>query len=90
MGNSTIFILLHVCVCVCVYTSTHSVPFDCATPWTMARQNPLSIEFSRQGYWSELPFPTPGNPPNPGIELASLVSSTLAGGFFTTVYSNLI
>ena len=37
------------------------------TPWTVARQAPLSIEFSRKEYWSRLPFPSPGNLPNPGI-----------------------
>ena len=39
-----------------------------ATPWTVARQAPLSMGFSRQEYWSGLPFPSPGDPPNPGIE----------------------
>ena len=39
-----------------------------ATPWTVARQAPLSMGFSRQGYWSGLPFPSPGDIPNPGIE----------------------
>ena len=38
------------------------------TPWTVARQAPLSMRFSRQGYWSGLPFPSPGDLPNPGIE----------------------
>ena len=38
------------------------------TPWTVARQPPLSMGFSRQEYWSGLPFPTPGDRPNPGIE----------------------
>ena len=55
-----------------------------ATPWPVARQAPLSIEFSRQGYWSGLPFPSPGDLPDPGIEPSSLVSPALAGGFFTT------
>ena len=45
---------------------------------------PLSMEFSGQEYWSELPFPSPGNLPNPGIEPASLMSSALAGGFSST------
>ncbi|ELR53043.1 hypothetical protein M91_06274, partial [Bos mutus] len=45
---------------------------------------PLPMEFFRQEYWSGLPFPTPGDLPNPGIEPASLASPTLAGGFFTT------
>ena len=39
-----------------------------ATPWTVAYQAPLSMEFSRQEYWSRLPFPSPGDFPNPGIE----------------------
>ena len=38
------------------------------TPWTVAHQAPLSMEFSRQAYWSGLPFPTPGDLPNPGTE----------------------
>ena len=39
-----------------------------ATPWTAAHQAPLSMGFSRQEYWSGLPFPSPGGLPNPGIE----------------------
>jgi len=39
-----------------------------ATPWTVARQVPLSMRFSRQEYWSGLPFPSPGHLPNPGIK----------------------
>ena len=38
------------------------------TPWTAAHQAPLSMTFSRQGYWSGLPFSSPGDLPNPGIE----------------------
>ncbi|ELR46456.1 hypothetical protein M91_05097, partial [Bos mutus] len=49
-----------------------------------ASQAPLSMEFSRQEYWSGLPFPPPGDLPNPGIEPMSLVSPALASGFFTT------
>ena len=41
------------------------------TPWTVAYQAPLSMEFSRQEYWSGLPFPSPGDLPNPGIEPGS-------------------
>ena len=55
-----------------------------ATLWTVAHQPPLSIGFSRQEYWSELPFPSPGDLPKLGVELASPVSPALAGGFFTT------
>ena len=39
-----------------------------ATPWTVAHQVPLSMIFSRQEYWSGLPFPSPGDLPNPGIK----------------------
>ena len=46
-------------------------------------QAPLSMGLSRQGYWSRLPCPSPGYLPGPGIEPASLTSSTLAGRFFT-------
>ena len=42
-----------------------------ATPWTVAYQAPSSIGFSRQEYWSGLPFPSPGDLPDPGIELGS-------------------
>ena len=38
------------------------------TPWTVAHQAPLSVEFSRQEYWARLPFPSPGDLPNPGIK----------------------
>ena len=61
-----------------------SVVSNSATPWTVAHQAPLSMEFSRQEYWSELPFPIPGDLPNLGINPASLVSPALAGRFFTT------
>ena len=44
----------------------------------------MSMEFFTQEYWSGLPFLTPGNLPEPGIELASPVSPALAGRFFTT------
>ena len=45
-----------------------SVVSNSSTPWTVARQAPLSMEFSRQEYWSGLPLPPPGDPPDPGIE----------------------
>ena len=54
------------------------------TPWTIVYQAPPSMGFSRQEYWSGLPFPPLGDLPYPGIETASLVSPSLAGGFFTT------
>ena len=43
------------------------------TPWTVAHQAPLSMEFSRQEYWSGLPFPSLGDLPNSGIEPGSLI-----------------
>ena len=58
--------------------------FNCvqpfATPWTITCQAPLSMGFSRQEYWSGVPFPPPGDLPDPGIEPAS---PALADGFFT-------
>ena len=54
------------------------------TPWTVAHQAPLSVGFSRQEYWSELPCPPPGDLPHPGIKPASLMSPALADWFFTT------
>ena len=77
-----------VCVCVCVRARTHVLmlshvwlcdPMDC-----MARQAPLPMEFSSQEYWSRLPFPSPGDLPDPRFEPMSLVSPALAGGFFTS------
>ena len=47
------------------------------TLWTVARQAPLSMGFSRQEYWSGLPFPPPGDPPDPGMELTFPVSPVL-------------
>ena len=44
---------------------------DLMTPWTVALQAPLSMGFSRQEYWSGMPFPSPGDLPHPWIELRS-------------------
>ena len=56
------------------------VVFNCLRPpWTIACQAPLSMGFSWQEYWSELPFPPPADLPDPGIEV---VSPALADGFF--------
>ena len=52
------------------------------TAWTVACQAPLSMDFFRQECWSGLPFPSPGDLPNPGIEPTSLMSPALAGVFF--------
>ena len=55
-------------VCVCC-----SVMSDSVTPWTVAHQAPLSIGFPGQEYWSGVPFPSPGDLPDPGIEPRSPV-----------------
>ena len=52
-------------------------------PWTIAQQAPLSMKFSRQEYWSRLPFLPPGDLPDPEIELRSPVAPALAGGSLT-------
>ena len=54
-----------------------------ATLWTVARQGPLSMGFSRQEDWSGLPCPSPSDLPNPGMKSMSLKSPSLAAGFFT-------
>ena len=73
------FMIMTVCVCMCACIISHAwlfvTPMDCM--WSM--------EFFRQEYWNGLPFPTPGDLPDPGIELMSLVSPSLAGGVFNTV-----
>ena len=56
----------------------------CETPWTVARQAPLFVRFSRQEDWSALPCPPPGDLPDPGIKPTFLKSPALAGSFFTT------
>ena len=53
------------------------------TPWTAARQAPLSMEFSKQEYWSVLPFPPPGDLSDPGIEPGSLASPAWVGRFLS-------
>ena len=55
-----------------------------ATPWIVACQAPLCMGFFRQEYWSELPFPPPGNLPEPGNELKAPAALALAGEFLTT------
>ena len=56
-----------------------------ATPWTVAHQAPLSMGFPKQEYWSGLPFPPPGDLPNPGIKPTSPVSSALQADSLPTV-----
>ena len=75
-------LLLSFPICVYVYVCVHAQ--SCLTlcdPWTIACQPPLSMEFSRQQYWSELPFPPPGDLPNSRIEPES---PALASRFFIT------
>ena len=55
------------------------------TPWAVAHQSPLPMESSRQEYQGGLPFPTPGDLPDPGIEPASLISPALASRLFSTI-----
>ena len=59
-----------------------------AAPRTVAYQAPLSVEVSRQEYWSALQSPTPGDLPDSGIEPVSLASPALASRFFTTTTSH--
>ena len=68
----------HTTLCVCVKSFSYVWLFT--TPWTVAQQAPLSMEFPRQQYWSGFPFPSPGVFSNTGIKP---MSPTLAGGFFT-------
>ena len=70
---------MHACLLSCL---SHVQLFEII--WTVAHQGPLSLGFFRQEYWSGLPCPLPGDLLNSGIELASLTSPALVGGFFTT------
>ena len=62
-----------------IHVCAGSVMSNSVTPWTASCQAPLSMEFSRQEYWSGLLFPSPGDLPNPAIKPAS---PALAGSFF--------
>ena len=69
------YVYMDICMYICVYTHTHiyesvsrSVMSDSfEIPWTVAHQVSLPMEFSRQGHWSGLPFPSPDDLPDPGI-----------------------
>ena len=82
---------MNMCVCVCV---SRSVVFDSLPP--MGHQAPLSMEFSRQEYWSGSPFPSPGQLPHPGIKPKSLalqadsLPSQLPGNMLTHIFTCLI
>ena len=67
-----------------MHAQLHSCAQLFTTPWPVACQAPLSMGFPRQEYWSEVPFPPPGDLPDPGIEPKSPAAPALAGGFFTT------
>ena len=77
-----------------ILIKTSDIIFECAqslggvwlfaAPWTVAHQASLSMEFFRQESWSGVPLPTPGNLPDPGMELTSPASPALAGRFCTT------
>ena len=67
-------------LCVCLLN--HVTLF--VTPWTKGCQAPLSLGFPRQEYWSRLPFPSPRDSPDPGIEPVSLVSPAFAGLFIAS------
>ena len=75
---------LTACLCVCACAQSLSPVWFFVAPWTEAWQAPLSLELSREEYWSGVPFPTPEDLPDPGIKLTSFVSPALAGEFFTT------
>ena len=70
-------------VCVCVLSHFSRV-WLFVTLWTVTHEAPLFMGFFRQKYWRGLPCPPPGDLPNPGIKPMFLMSSVLAGRFFTT------
>ena len=69
LGRLYMYICICICICIDTYLLSHVWLFT--TPWTIAYQAPLSTGFSRQEYWSELLFFSPGDLPNPGIEPGS-------------------
>ena len=84
VGSLSVYIYIYACVFVYIYVHAQSCwtlcdPMDCSPPGSP------SMGFFRQEYRSGLPFPPPGDLPDPGIEPASLAFPTLAGRFFTIV-----
>ena len=71
------------CACVCTHTHTQSCPILCE-PMDCSPMSMAPVHGSMSISWSGLLFPSPGDLPNPGIELPSLTSPALADGFFTT------
>ena len=68
----------------CMWAYVFSLVQLFVTPSTVVHQALVSMEFSRQEYWSGLPFPSPGDHPDPGIKAAALSSPELTGRFFTS------
>ena len=77
------YVCVCVCACVCVHVHAQSCPILC-DPMDCSPPGSSAMEFSRQDFWSALPFPSPGNLPDPGIEPVALESPALAGRFFIT------
>ena len=85
MNNKNVFLCMHMYIDRYIYMYVCLVSQACPTLWgSIAHQAPLSMEFSRQIYWSGLPFPTPGDLSSSGIEPRSPAFPELAGRFFTT------
>ena len=71
---------------VCVYVCMHvQLCLTLCDPWTVAREAPLAMKFSSQEYQNGLPFPLPGDLPNPDTQPMSLASPILAGAFFAAL-----
>ena len=74
IGNTKVFLKLKehklqaINLCIYLFSVSHSVMFDSAIPWTVAHWAPLSKEFSMQEYWSGLPFLSPGDLSDTGVE----------------------
>ena len=83
-SHSTSLVLIMCLKYVNILLSHFSCLWLSVTPWTIAFQGPLSMGFSRQEYWSGLPWLPPGDLPNPRIKPSSPISPALASRFFTT------
>ena len=77
-------VCVHMCVCAHMCVCMLSCVQLFVMPQTVAHQTPPSMGFSRQEYWSGLPFPSPGDLLDAGIKPASLASPVVAGRFFTS------
>ena len=80
---SPCFLSMNMCMCVCVLSCFRHVQLFAAL-WTVACQAPLSMGFSRQEYWSGLPYPPPGDLSHPGIEPTFPVTSAVQADSLTT------